>query len=197
MCNRLIVIFLYYIHNIPIERLALPHTYAFLWLPAKLTLAITKAMMNIKIGGERLFPLYSDERVTTFKNKLAQQGQRVTPQRLAVYRYLIETDTHPTAEAVHKALLPNYPSMSPATVYKTLDLLVEMGLVTELGFGDSPNRYDGNPNQHVNLVCTTCGEIFDIEEDMLVDLRNKIAEKSSFKVKAQRHEFHGLCQTCQ
>lgn len=141
--------------------------------------------------------MYADKRVEALRDRLAEQGQRVTPQRLSIYRYLIQTDTHPSAEEIHRALEREYPSMSPATVYKTLELLVQMGLVTELGFGDSPNRYDGNPHEHINLVCTQCGGIVDLEEDLLDELRAKVAAVSSFKVQSQRHEFHGLCPACQ
>jgi Fur family peroxide stress response transcriptional regulator len=141
--------------------------------------------------------LYSDERVEAFRRRLASQGQRVTPQRLAIYKYLIEAETHPSAEEIHRALQPIYPSMSPATVYKTLELLVEMGLATELAFGDSPNRYDGNPHEHVNLVCTECGSIVDLEESLLEELRERVVRASRFLVRSQRHEFHGVCPRCQ
>lgn len=141
--------------------------------------------------------MYNDPRVDAFRRRLAEQGQRVTPQRLAIYKYLIDADTHPSAEEIHRALVPVYPSMSPATVYKTLDLLVSMGLVTELAYGDSPNRYDGNPHEHVNLVCSECGGIFDVEESLLSELRERVAKASRFIVHSQRHEFHGICPACQ
>lgn len=139
----------------------------------------------------------TDPRLDAFRARLAAQGQRVTPQRLAIYSYLIQADTHPTAEEIHRALAPDYPSMSLATVYKTLELLVEMGLATEMGFGDSPNRYDGNPHEHINLVCTQCGGILDLEEELLDVLKERVARLSRFKVHSQRHEFHGVCPTCQ
>lgn len=140
--------------------------------------------------------MYSDARIENFRARLAAQGQRVTPQRLAIYRYLIEHDTHPTADEIYQALKVEYPSMSPATVYKTLELLLDMGLITELGFGDSPNRYDGNPHEHVNLICTSCGRITDLEESLLKELREVVSQRTHFELHSQRHEFYGRCPEC-
>lgn len=132
-----------------------------------------------------------------FQRLLAQRGQRVTPQRVGIYRYLTGTDTHPTAEEIYRALKPQFPGMSPATVYKTLELLTEMGLITELGFGHEPNRYDGNPGLHLNLICVSCGGISDVDEPLLEELVRQAAERSGFEVLQGRHEFYGRCPACQ
>ena len=78
--------------------------------------------------------------ILTFKEKKL----KLTPQRLAVYQYLKSTSEHPSAETIYKSLQPNYPTMSLATVYKTLKTLVEIGLVQELNVGEGNFRYDGN-----------------------------------------------------
>ncbi|MBX6377495.1 MAG: transcriptional repressor [Clostridia bacterium] len=135
-------------------------------------------------------------RLEAFQARLAAQGQRVTSQRLAIYAYLIENDTHPTAEEIYRALRERFPVMSPATVYKTLDLLVEMGLVTRLGFGGQAARYDGNPEVHANLLCVRCGLIRDLELPELEAVQQEVQRLSGYRVLGQRYEFYGLCPDC-
>jgi len=134
--------------------------------------------------------------VGTFRRLLVERGYRVTSQRLAIYRYLIGTDSHPTADDIYQALQKQFPTMSPATVYKTLELLVDMGLITELGFGDSANRYDGNPGLHLNLICVHCNGIADLDEPLLARLAEQAAAAAQFEIMRGRHEFYGLCASC-
>lgn len=131
-----------------------------------------------------------------FRDALVRQGRRVTSQRLGVYQYLLQTDRHPTAEEIYRALRVRFPTISPATVYKTLELLVEMGLVTEMGFGAGANRYDGDPGPHLNLVCRGCGTITDLDEPLLEQLARAAAERTGFRIVGGRHEFYGFCSRC-
>ena len=96
--------------------------------------------------------------ILTFKEKKL----KLTPQRLAVYQYLKSTTEHPSAETIYKALQPNYPTMSLATVYKTLKTLVEIGLVQELNVGEGNFRYDGNCKEHGHIQCIKCGKVNDL-----------------------------------
>ena len=96
--------------------------------------------------------------ISTFKEKKL----KLTPQRLAVYQYLKSTTEHPSAETIYKALQPNYPTMSLATVYKTLKTLVEIGLVQELNVGEGNFRYDGNCKEHGHIQCIKCGKVNDL-----------------------------------
>ena len=68
---------------------------------------------------------------------------KLTPQRLAVYKYLMSTKEHPSAEAIYKAIQTEYPTMSLATVYKALKTLAEVGLIQEINVGEGNFRYDG------------------------------------------------------
>lgn len=132
----------------------------------------------------------------SFQALLAQNGYRVTPQRMGIYEYLLTARSHPTAEEIYTALRGRFPMMSPATVYKTLELLVRLGLVCELSFGDEANRYDGNPRAHINIRCTRCHRIYDLEAPNLDELARLVAERSGFLISGQRHEFFGLCPPC-
>ncbi|MEW6046444.1 MAG: Fur family transcriptional regulator [Bacillota bacterium] len=135
--------------------------------------------------------------VEAFQRILAEKGYRVTPQRVGIYEYLLESKRHPSAEDIYQALKDRFPMMSQATVYKTLELLLELGLITELGFGAAASRYDGNPSVHINILCTACHRIYDVVEPELARLAESVAEQSGFVVSGQRHELYGICPECQ
>lgn len=138
-----------------------------------------------------------NHRIQAFKELLAERGYRVTPQRVGIYEYLVTTDEHPSAEEIYRALQDRYPTMSPATVYKTLDLLVELGLVGELAFGGEVTRYDGRPGLHVNMICVRCRRITDLPMEGLEVVAQAAREQTGFQVLRERHEVYGICPSCQ
>mgnify|MGYP001198475510 FL=1 len=138
-----------------------------------------------------------NHRVQAFRELLAARGYRVTPQRVGIYEYLVTTDEHPSAEEIYRALQDRYPTMSPATVYNTLDLLVELGLVGELAFGGEVTRYDGQPDLHLNMVCLQCRRILDLPVEGLERVAQVAREKAGFQVLRERHEVYGICPSCQ
>lgn len=134
-----------------------------------------------------------DNITSTFKEKKL----KLTPQRLAVYKYLISTKEHPSAEVIYKALQPDYPTMSLATVYKAVKTLVEVNLVTEINVGEGNFRYDGNNTDHAHIQCTSCNQVNDIEDVSFNNL-NKIAEDAtSYQIAYNKVFFYGLCKECQ
>lgn len=135
-------------------------------------------------------------RVEEFRQLLAREGYRVTPQRLAIYEALVAEPTHPSAEELYRRVRERYPMISPATVYNTLQLLVRLGLATELGF-HGETRYDGNPRPHANVLCLHCQRIHDVDEELLEQVFASVRQRSGFLLLGQRHEFVGLCPDCQ
>lgn len=127
---------------------------------------------------------------------LAKAGHRLTPQRQAIYELLRARDDHPSAEDLYREIRQQYPMISLATVYNTLELFVELGLATELGFATTARRYDGDPRPHVNLLCIECGQIVDLWDEALASLAQGVAARSGFELLSGRYEFHGLCPTC-
>lgn len=121
---------------------------------------------------------------------------KLTPQRIAVYKYLQGTKEHPSAETIYKALQSDYPTMSLATVYKALKTLVEVGLVQELNVGEGNFRYDGNSCPHPHIQCLNCGRVDDIEGVCFSDLNDKIKNYTDYSVVANQVYFYGLCSTC-
>lgn len=128
---------------------------------------------------------------------LTARGYRITPQRVAIFEFIDGNPNHPSAAEVYDAIKEVHPMVSFATVYKTLEVFVRLGLVSEMAFPDGVNRYDSNPKAHFNLVCTSCRKIVDISDDVLINLETRAAELAGFAVKGSRHELYGLCQGCQ
>lgn len=122
---------------------------------------------------------------------------KLTPQRIAVYKYLMGTKEHPSAEIIYKALQKDYPTMSLATVYKALKTLVEVGLVQELNVGEGNFRYDGNVVSHPHIQCINCGRVDDLMNFSFDNLNSEVEKNSDYKVLSNQTYFYGLCKDCQ
>jgi Fe2+ or Zn2+ uptake regulation protein len=97
-----------------------------------------------------------------FRHALGRAGRRCTRQRAAVYACLRGAEGHPTAEQVFAAVRREVPSISLATVYKSLEALVESGLAARLAGGPGPARYDARADAHYHVRCEATGEVFDL-----------------------------------
>ena len=93
---------------------------------------------------------------------LRENGYKVTPQRLAVYETLAATHEHPSAEMLYKTLRPKYPSMSFATVYKTVEILNRLHVIQIINTGEDSFRYDADISDHHHVQCTCCGKVEDL-----------------------------------
>ncbi|MBA5851247.1 transcriptional repressor [Clostridium sp. cel8] len=129
---------------------------------------------------------------TIFKEKKL----KLTPQRIAVYRYLKSTTEHPSAETIYKALLDDYPTMSLATVYKALKTLVKVNLVQEINVGEGNFRYDGKTAPHPHIQCLSCGRVDDVNGISFSDLNEKIKDKVDYTVLSNQIYFYGICSNC-
>ncbi|SFJ84921.1 Fur family transcriptional regulator, peroxide stress response regulator [Marinilactibacillus piezotolerans] len=129
--------------------------------------------------------------------RLKYNNVRITPQRHAILEYLIDKDTHPTADDVYQALESRFPSMSVATVYNNLRLFIELGLVKEMKYGDSSSRFDFSSTEHYHAICTECGKIEDIYYPGLDDVEVVASNLTGFEVTSHRLEIYGLCPDCQ
>ncbi|NMM63211.1 transcriptional repressor [Clostridium sp. P21] len=121
---------------------------------------------------------------------------KLTPQRIAVYKFLQSTKEHPSAEIIYKALQPEYPTMSLATVYKALKTLVDVNLVQELNVGEGNFRYDGNVMPHPHIQCLHCGKVDDIEGICFSDLNDKVKNYTQYEVLGNQVYFYGICKSC-
>jgi len=127
--------------------------------------------------------------------QLKEKGVRFTPQRQAILEYLLETDTHPTAEEIYQHVKAKFPGVSLGTIYNTLNMLKEHEYILELSYGDMSSRFDGNAQNHYHVVCSDCGKVVDFHRP-LIDLEAEAGEKTGFKVLGHRLEFYGICPDC-
>jgi len=140
----------------------------------------------------------SQARYEELLKKLRQSEHRLTPQRVALVRLLAESEGHPSAARLYDQLKEQYPTMSLATVYKTLNLLKDLDEVLELGFWDDDGRYDGKrPYPHPHLICIRCRNIIDPDVNLADDLAQQVAQLTGYQVLSHRLDFYGLCPACQ
>ena len=140
----------------------------------------------------------SEIRLRQMIDRLKESSCRITPQRYGVLKVLASSHEHPSAESIHADLINHYPTMSLATVYKTINLLKREGEILELEFSDLGNRYDGNkPYPHPHVICTECGKIIDPSHLNLDEITSKMMEQTGFKIVTHRLDFYGICPDCQ
>lgn len=125
-----------------------------------------------------------------------EKNLKLTPQRIAVYKYLKNTKSHPSAETVYKSLQKDYPTMSLATVYKALKTLVEVNLVQEINVGEGSFRYDANVEAHPHIQCINCGKVDDIENLSYSKLNEEVQNYTDYNVMYNKIYFYGLCPDC-
>jgi Fur family peroxide stress response transcriptional regulator len=122
----------------------------------------------------------------------------LTPQRIALLRLLAVSGGHPSASDLYDQIQAQFPTTSPATVYKTLNLLKDLGEVLELGFSNDDNRYDGsNPDPHPHLICIRCRKIIDPEASVEQELVQRVARQSGYQIIGHRLDIYGVCPDCQ
>ncbi len=138
-----------------------------------------------------------ESRYQNIVDKMRDRHFRITPQRLAVLKILLTSKAHPSAEHIYDEVKEHFPTMSLATVYKTANLLKEMGEISELALKDGSSRFDGNPHPHPHVVCARCKAISDFDDIPLGSLTDEIARKTGFMITTHRLDFFGLCPRCQ
>lgn len=133
------------------------------------------------------------------RHSLEESGQRLTEQRAAVFRFLLGTDRHPTAEEVHGGVRGSTPGISLATVYKSLETLVGCGLARKLSTPDGPARYDGRTDHHHHARCLDCGSVIDVggalPEGAVAHLEPSAG--APFRITGYRLELVGYCPRCE
>lgn len=119
---------------------------------------------------------------------------KMTPQRMAIMKFLEGNTAHPSASDIYEAIRGQFPTISLATVYNTMDTLKERGKVTELSIDTRKKRFDPNPNTHHHLICTRCGTILDVFVEFPLVLSEE--ETRGFKIIGNHVDFYGICGTC-
>ncbi len=130
-------------------------------------------------------------------SKLGRQGYRLTPQRMMILEAIEGADSHISAEEIYTRILARYPYMNISTVYRTLELLKELGLVTETDLGDGRVRYHSmRKGRHHHLVCQQCGAIIDLDESVLAPLKEALLREYKFSADLRHLAIFGRCSSC-
>ncbi len=127
---------------------------------------------------------------------LKERDFRLTPQRLELVRLIAASEGHPSATQLYNRVKGQFPTISHATVYKTLALLKDMGQVLEIDLHDD-SRYDGNrPQPHPHLICIECNKIIDGDADFYPALIRNLEQSSGYMIVRSQISFYGLCPDC-
>lgn len=137
-----------------------------------------------------------ERRVARFREKARAAGVKLTHQRLEIFRAVASSLEHPSAEAVHRAVKATTPTVSLDTVYRTLWLLTDLGLLTTLGPRQGGVRFDPNVEPHHHFVCTRCGDVYDFESEALNALPLPAAVQRFGAVVSAHVEVRGICDAC-
>lgn len=129
------------------------------------------------------------------RDALEANGQRFTDQRAAVYRFLLGTTDHPTADEVFTAVRADITDISLATVYKALETLVSCSLAVKLSYGDDSARYDARTDDHYHSRCVQCGQVRDVP-GQVPEILPQLHVGDGFRVQGYRVEVIGLCPAC-
>lgn len=122
-------------------------------------------------------------------------GFRITQQRKAILKVLGSTKAHPSARQVFQEAQKEYPGISLATVYNTLETLVKRGLIKVMDYQYVDNRHETNLDPHINLICTVCGKIQDFGEGLSIP-KESVKKELGFEVQEYRMEYYGICADC-
>lgn len=135
------------------------------------------------------------------KSLLKGGGSKLTPQRLAILEVIISQEgKHLTIEEIYEIVKSQKPEIGVATVYRTIQLFDELGLVTKLDLNDGIYRYELSHEEeihkHHHLICSACGKVEEVDGDLLDEVEKKIEEEYKFRIKDHSLKFYGLCKDC-
>lgn len=133
---------------------------------------------------------------TWLVQRLRERGQRVTAQRLVIYKTLRRLGRHVTAEEVLEAVADQLPSVALPTVYATLEVLEELGAVRRIATGGGTAIYDPVLDQHHHVVCSRCGAVEDLRADVDAEPAVAASVAMGFDVRSVAVTVQGLCSSC-
>lgn len=135
-----------------------------------------------------------EDSILNLRNKFL----KVTPQRVAIYEYLLGTTAHPTAQTIYLEIKKQFPSISFATVYKTLNILRDADLILEFNVGGDCFRYDANAFSHPHFICRRCDEVSDLNIPDGIDNISQILSSANegYTIDHTDMYIYGTCKDC-
>lgn len=139
--------------------------------------------------------VYTEKRI---EQELHKHGYKVTPQRRVIIDAIISSHEHLTPAAIHERVQRQNRSIGLVTIYRTIDVLTELGLICEMHAGGSCRSYlIRRPSEHHHhLICSDCGKVIDFTNCDLKELERRLAKETSFKISGHLLEFLGQCRQC-
>jgi len=137
--------------------------------------------------------------LTDFKDVLRKEGLKITPQRMAVLEEIMKDKGHRESEDIYMAIKTRKTHVSRATVYRTLDILVQQGFARKLNLGDGRARYETKIDSphHDHMICNNCGKIIEFINNEIETMQEEIAKHHQFKLEQHIHQLFGICKECQ
>jgi Fur family peroxide stress response transcriptional regulator len=137
-----------------------------------------------------------EDRIREFKRLCREGGERVTVQRQIILETVLDFDNHPSADQIYEGVESRLPGIARTTVYRTLEHLARMGIITKACHPGRVARFDPRTEIHHHLVCLDCDEFFDFEDDGLNRLTIPDTSAFDFEVSDYRVQIRGICQHC-
>jgi len=141
-----------------------------------------------------------EEHLQEIYKKLHDRDYKITPQRRVILKaFLNNAREHLSAEEVYNIVKDQYPDIGLATVYRTLDLLVDLDVLQRINFGDGRARYElghRDEHHHHHLICVNCGRVEEFDHDLLEFLELLVTEKTGFRITDHQLKFYGYCRRC-
>jgi len=141
----------------------------------------------------------NEKLLSDFKDVLKKEELKVTPQRIAVLEEIIKDKGHRESEDIYMAIKSRKTHVSRATVYRTLDILVQNGFARKLNLGDGRARYETKIDSphHDHMICNNCGKIIEFVNHEIEKIQEEIAKHHQFKLQQHIHQLFGICKECQ
>ena len=137
-----------------------------------------------------------EQRMRHFEQVCRDAGIRLTHQRMEIFREVAKTGDHPDADMVYQGVRQRMPTVSLDTIYRTLWLLNDLGLITTLGLSRDRTRFDANLNRHHHFVCIQCGLTRDFYSDKFDELKLPESVRTLGQVETTHVEVRGICLHC-
>ncbi len=137
------------------------------------------------------------ERMELFRRLCRERGERCTVQRRVILETVLDLDNHPSADQIFDAVERSLPGIARTTVYRALEHLARMGVITKACHPGRVARFDPRLELHHHLVCLHCNEFIDFEDDDLNELTIPDTSAFGFEVNDYRVQLRGICNSCQ
>jgi len=138
--------------------------------------------------------------INELKTIIKQRGMKYTEQRAVILQILVSLDDHLNAEEIHGIIQKEHPeqNIGIATIYRTLNFLEEVHLISSISFGSDGKKYEGNiKDHHDHLICTSCDKIIEFLDHDIEKKQEDIASKNGFTITSHSMQIYGLCEKCQ